>query len=148
MYGGVRDLDVEATRKLLEVRFWGAITAVKYASRVIAQDGSITLTSGMLAHRPTKATVVASAMGGAIEYLARGLAVDLAPVRVNAVCPGFVLTEILKQMPQERLHSYTQKLLVPRAASPTEAAMSYVNFMMNSYLTGQIAPIDGGGLVI
>ena len=44
-----------------------------------AQDGSITLTSGMLAHRPGKGTTMATAVAGAVEHLARGLAIDLTP---------------------------------------------------------------------
>ena len=54
MYGTTRDLDMRSARERLEVRFWGGLAAVKHASLVIARDGSITLTSGVLAHRPTK----------------------------------------------------------------------------------------------
>ena len=73
---------------------------------------------------------------------------DLAPVRVNAVCPGIVLTEHVKQMPEERLRTYVTRLPLPRGASPTEAATANVYLMLNSYVTGQILPVDGGGLVV
>ena len=73
---------------------------------------------------------------------------DLAPVRVNAVCPGFVLTEQLKQMPEAMLQAATAAQPVPRAASPAEAAKAYVYLMLNSYATGQILPVDGGGLLV
>ena len=102
----------------------------------------------MLAHRPRKGTALATAIGGAVEHLARGLAVDLAPVRVNAVCPGIVLTEHVKQMPEAMLLSIVASLPVPRGASPAEAATAYVYLMLNRYATGQILPIDGGGLVV
>jgi len=69
-------------------------------------------------------------------------------VRVNAVCPGLVLTERVKQMPEERLKGYVAGLPVPRAASPAEAAMPYVYLMLNCYATGQVAPVDGGGLLV
>ena len=148
MFAATRDLDLAAARDLLEVRFWGALAAVKHAGQTIAPNGSITLTSGMLAHRPRKGTALATAIGGAVEHLARGLAVDLAPVRVNAVCPGVVLTDHVKQMPEEMLQMYVGPLPVPRGASPTEAATAYVYLMLNSYATGQILPVDGGGLVV
>jgi NAD(P)-dependent dehydrogenase (short-subunit alcohol dehydrogenase family) len=148
MFAATRDLDLAAARDLLEVRFWGALAAVKHASTTIAPNGSITLTSGMLAHRPRKGTPLATAIGGAVEHLARGLAVDLAPVRVNAVCPGIVLTEHVKQMPEAMLQSIVAPLPVPRGASPTEAATAYVYLMLNRYATGQILPVDGGGLVV
>ena len=148
MFVSARDLDLTQARELLSVRFWGVLAAVKHGCRTIAQDGSITLTSGMLAHRPRKGAPLPTAMGGAVEYLARGLAMDLSPVRVNAVCPGLVLTDHVKQMPEAMLQSMVAPLPVPRAASPAEAAKAYVYLMLNGYATGQILPVDGGGLLV
>lgn len=145
MFVGARNLDLAAAREGFAVRFWGALAAVKHGSRSIDPNGSITLTSGMLAHRPARGAPLAAALGGAIEHLARGLAVDLAPVRVNAVCPGIILTEHTSQMPQERLQAYLARLPLPRGAEPAEAATAYVYAMLNGYVTGQILPVDGGG---
>ena len=89
-----------------------------------------------------------TAAAGAMESLARGLAVDLAPVRVNAVCPGLILTERVRQMPEERVRGYVAGLPLPRAASPDEAATTYVYVMLNSYVTGQVLAVDGGGLLV
>jgi NAD(P)-dependent dehydrogenase (short-subunit alcohol dehydrogenase family) len=87
-------------------------------------------------------------VGGAVEHLARGLAVDLAPVRVNAVCPGLVLTEHVKsEMPEAHISAIVARLPLPRAATPEEAAKAYVYLMLNGYATGQVLPVDGGGLV-
>ncbi len=148
MMASARDIDLTQARELLEVRFWGVLAAVKHASLTIASEGSITLTSGMLAHRPPKGAATAAALGGAVEHLTRGLAMDLAPVRVNAVCPGFVLTDHVKQMPDAMLQSMVAPLPIPRAAAPREAAQAYVYLMLNGYATGQILPIDGGGLLV
>ena len=148
MFVPIQDLDLAQAQELLSVRFWGALAAVKHCCRTIAQDGSITLTSGMIGHRPRKGTAVAAAVGGAVEHLTGGLAMDLAPVRVNAVCPGYVLTEQLKRMPEAMLQSVVTPLPVPRAATPEEAAQAYVYLMLNRYATGQILPVDGGGLLV
>jgi NAD(P)-dependent dehydrogenase (short-subunit alcohol dehydrogenase family) len=145
MFAATRDLDLAAARDGFEVRFWGALAVVKHASRTIAPNGSITLTSGMLAHRPRKGAPLAAAIGGAVEHLTRGLAIDLAPLRINAVCPGLILTDHVKQMPEEMLRTYVAALPLPRGASPTEAATAYVYLMLNSYATGQILFVDGGG---
>jgi len=145
MFVGARNLDLTAAREGFAVRFWGALAAVKHGSRSIDPNGSITLTSGMLAHRPAKGAPLAAALGGAIEHLARGLAVDLAPVRVNVVCPGIILTEHTSQMPPERLQSYLARLPLPRGGEPAEAAITYVYAMLNGYVTGQVLPVDGGG---
>lgn len=149
MFVPTAEIDLTQARESLTVRFWGALAAAKHGCRTIAQDGSITLTSGMLAHRPIKGAPVATAVGGAVEHLARGLAIDLAPVRVNAVCPGVILTDQVKQtMPEARLRSFVAPLPVPRGGSPAEAARAYVYLMLNGYATGQILPVDGGGLVV
>jgi NAD(P)-dependent dehydrogenase (short-subunit alcohol dehydrogenase family) len=110
-WGGTRfvatkDLDLAAARDGFEIRFWGVLAAVKYGSRTIAPNGSITMTSGLMTHRPRKGAPLATAIGGAVEHLARGLAIDIAPVRINAVCPGMILTEIVKQAPEETLRAW------------------------------------------
>lgn len=148
MFVPTRDLDLTQSWDLLVVRFWGVIASVKHGCRTIVQDGSITLTSGMLVHRPMKGAPLATAVGGAIEHLTQGFAVDLAPVRVNAVCPGLVLTEHVKQMPEAMRQSMVAPLPVPRAATPAEAAKAYIYLMLNGYATGQILPVDGGGLLV
>ena len=149
MFAPTSDIDLDQARDGFAVRFWGALAAAKHSGRTIAQDGSITLTSGMLAHRPMKGAPVATAVGGAVEHLTRGLAIDLAPVRVNAVCPGVIVTEHVQQaMPEAMLQSFVAPLPLPRAGSPAEAAKAYVYLMSNSYATGQILPVDGGGLLV
>ena len=125
------------------------MAAAKHGCRTIARDGSITLTSGMLAHRPMKGAPLATAIGGATEHLTRGLAVDLAPVRVNAVCPGIIRTEHTEQtMPKEQLQGAVAPLPLARTGSPADAAQAYVYAMLNQYVTGQILPVDGGGLLV
>lgn len=144
----VRDLDLMQARDALAVRFWGALAAVKYGSRSIARDGSITLTGGMLAHRPAKNAPLPTAVGAAIEYLARGLARDLAPVRVNAVSPGLVLTEPVLAMPEAVRQAMVDPLPLARAALPAETAQAYIYLMLSTYVTGQVLPVDGGGLLV
>jgi NAD(P)-dependent dehydrogenase (short-subunit alcohol dehydrogenase family) len=148
MFVSVHDLDLKQAQELLSVRFWGALAAVKHSCQTIARNGSITLTSGMIGHRPRKGAPVMAAVGGAIEHLAAGLAMDLNPVRVNAVNPGYVLTEQLKRLPEAVLQSAVAPLPIPRAATPLEAAQAYVYLMLNNYATGQTLSVDGGGLLV
>lgn len=146
--GATADIDITAARDSFELRFWGALAAVKHASRSIASTGSITLTSGMLAHRPKKGTLLTGAVIGAVEHLARGLAVDLAPIRVNTICPGLTLTEHSRQMAEAVLQSFVADLPLQRGASPAEAAAAYIYAMLNGYVTGQVIPVDGGGSLV
>jgi NAD(P)-dependent dehydrogenase (short-subunit alcohol dehydrogenase family) len=145
----LEDLDLVKARDAFGVRFWGALAAIKHATKSIARDGSVVLTSGIGAHRPRKGSSLMVALGGAVEFLARGLAIDLAPVRVNAVCPGLVLTELVEaNYPQAMRDAFVAPLPLPRTATPVEAAQAYVYLMLNGYTTGQVVAVDGGGLLV
>jgi NAD(P)-dependent dehydrogenase (short-subunit alcohol dehydrogenase family) len=147
-FAPVRDLDIAAQQAAQTVRFWGALLAVKYGCRTIAQDGSIILTGGLLAHRPMKGAPVVTAMAGAIEHLANGLAMDLAPIRVNAVCPGMIRTGRTDQMPEAMLTAFTSRLPLPRIGEPAEIAQAYLYLMRGAYTTGQVMLVDGGAAVV
>jgi NAD(P)-dependent dehydrogenase (short-subunit alcohol dehydrogenase family) len=141
--GPIAKMDFGAASDALKVRFWGALMVVKHAQGRISPNGSITLTDGVLAHRPRKGAPLSTAFVGAIEHLARGLAVDLAPIRVNAVCPGLVLNESLNRSP-ELVRQQTERQLIPRGADPSEVAQAYLYLMRGGYTTGQVLIVDGG----
>jgi NAD(P)-dependent dehydrogenase (short-subunit alcohol dehydrogenase family) len=142
------DLDLSSADAVFAVRFWGALAAIKHAQGRISASGSITLTNGVVAHRPRKGAALNTAMAGAIEHLTRALAVELAPVRVNAVCPGFVLTEVWNSIPeetrQEQIRRMTSRLPLPRAGDPSEVAEAYLHLIRATYSTGQVLIVDGG----
>jgi NAD(P)-dependent dehydrogenase (short-subunit alcohol dehydrogenase family) len=137
---------------IFAVRYWGALSAIRYGRGHIRDGGSITLTNGMVAHRPRKGGALSTAMAGGIEFLTRGLAVDLAPIRVNAVCPGAILTGVWDGIPEDRreeqFQRMTRNLLVPRVGLPDEVAEAYLYLMRAGYTTGQVLLVDGGGSVI
>jgi NAD(P)-dependent dehydrogenase (short-subunit alcohol dehydrogenase family) len=130
----VAQMDFDSARDGMAVRFWGALMAIKHAQGRISRTGSVTLTDGVLS----------TAFGGAIEHLARGLAVDLAPLRVNAVCPGLVMSGATKGMPEAMVKGFTARCLIPRAADPAEVAQAYLYLMRGAYTTGQVLIVDGG----
>ena len=148
MGGSLSELDLSAAKTAFGVRFWGALAAIKHGHRQVAPGGSITLTDGILAHRPLKGASVNTAMLGAIEHLTRALAVDLAPVRGNAVCPGLVLTDRTRGMPEEMLRRFTQGQPLPRGGEPAEVAQAYLYLMHGGYTTGQVLMVDGGRSVV
>ena len=91
-------------------------------------------------------------MAGAVEHLTRGLAVDLAPIRVNCVCPGLILTGVWDSIPADRraeqLERMTKRQPLPRAGEPAEAAEAYLYLMRGGYTTGQVLHVDGGSSVV
>jgi NAD(P)-dependent dehydrogenase (short-subunit alcohol dehydrogenase family) len=146
--GTIDDLDLERARDLFAVRFWGAVAAVKHGRKHIREGGSITLTDGTVAHRPRKGAPVSTAMAGSIEHLVRALAVELAPIRVNGVCPGAVRTEVWNAIPaeqrEERFKKMTERHLIRRIGEPDEVAEAYLYLMRGGYTTGQVLRVDGG----
>ncbi|HVE22302.1 MAG TPA: SDR family oxidoreductase [Acidocella sp.] len=145
--GALADLDLAKAAGGLTTRFWGAVAVAKHGATKLPPDGSYTITNGMLAYKPRKGLPMVTAGACAVEGLALGLAVDLAPVRVNCVCPGLIDTEIWDAFPEgyrERLTAMAQKQLVPRPGQPAEAAEAYLTCMRNSFLTGQTIKIEGG----
>lgn len=141
-------MDMSEAEALFRVRFWGAAILAKRAAWHLEDGGSITLTSGMSAFKPQKGSVMATAMAGSIEHLTYGLAVELAPIRVNAVFPGGVATEIFAGLPEEMRRTEEARFTsqpLPRIARPEEVAEAYLYAMKATYTTGQVIKVDGGG---
>jgi NAD(P)-dependent dehydrogenase (short-subunit alcohol dehydrogenase family) len=146
--GPLAEMDLTDAEALFRVRFWGAAILAKHGAKRVPAGGSITLTSGMSAFRPQKGSVMATAMAGSIAHLTYGLAVELAPVRVNAVFPGGVATEIFQGLPdamRKTEEARFEKQPLPRIAEPAEVAEAYLYLMKGGYTTGQILQVDGGG---
>ena len=145
----VSELDLAVAANGFTIRFWGALRAVKQAAPLLRDMGSITLTSGIMSRRPRKGLYVPSAISGAIEHLVQGLAVDLAPKRVNAVCLGFTLTEDhASNMPPEQIERASASQLLKRAGKAEEVAQAYLYALRGSFTTGQILVADGGRTLV
>jgi NAD(P)-dependent dehydrogenase (short-subunit alcohol dehydrogenase family) len=144
--------DLKKARQAWELRYWAALAAVKYGSPQIRAGGSIVLTTGIAGQRPFKGWVIAASVCGTIEALTRALAVELAPLRVNAVSPGVVKTNLWQNMGErERENMYKsigEKLLVGRAGEADDVARAYLFLMQEGYSTGQIVVVDGGGVLV
>lgn len=144
--------DIEAIRPSMDTRFLGALYAAKYSAPKIRTGGSITFMSGTAARRPLAGVSIASASCGAVEAFARALAVDLAPIRVNTIQPGFVdtplLDEVLGSHKNEVLAAAAARLPVKRIGAADEVADAVLFLMKNGYVTGITLTIDGGGLLV
>jgi NAD(P)-dependent dehydrogenase (short-subunit alcohol dehydrogenase family) len=140
------DFNLDDARGGLEVRYWGAIRAINTALPAIARTGSIVLTSGLISRRPQRGRGLACGMAGAVEHLARGLAIDLAPIRVNVVTPGYIATEVFGNLDAEAVSRLVGRQPLPRMGQPEEVAEAYLYFMRAGYTTGQSAIVDGAML--
>jgi NAD(P)-dependent dehydrogenase (short-subunit alcohol dehydrogenase family) len=142
------ELTLAVAHEALEARLFGSIAAIKHGRARIRPGGSITLTSGVLSQRPRKGSPLPAVTMGAVEQVVRGFAVDLAPLRINAVRPGLTLTDTIVARGTDRAAALTAGLPIARAASPEEVARAYIYLMQAHYTTGLVLPVDGGGLLV
>jgi NAD(P)-dependent dehydrogenase (short-subunit alcohol dehydrogenase family) len=144
--------DLQPARRAFELRYWAALAAVKYGSPHIRKKGSIVLTTGIAGQRPQKGWVIAASVCGTIEALTRALAVELAPIRVNAVSPGVVRTNLWQNMSgpeRERLYeSVGNSLPVGRVGEAHDVAQAYLFLMQEGFSTGQTVVVDGGTVLV
>jgi len=144
--------DLKKARKAFELRYWAALAAAKYGSAHIRAGGSIVLTTGIAGQRPRKGWVLGASVCGTVEALTRALAVELAPIRVNAVSPGVVRTNLWQNMTeQEREGMYEsvgKALLVGRVGEASDIARAYLFLMQEGFSTGQIVVVDGGTVLV
>jgi len=147
--GPFKTVAMDDVRVTMEGKFWGAWRVAREAN--IRPGGSLTLVTGFLSVRPRPNSAIVSAANGALESLARALALELAPVRVNAVSPGVIDTPIRAAMPEaarkEMLAKTAAALPVGRVGMAEDIARQIASFMSNGFATGSIVYIDGGALV-
>ncbi|MBC6457053.1 SDR family oxidoreductase [Actinomadura sp. HBU206391] len=145
-------LDLDAARNFFELRCFGALGAVRAALPYLRKDGSVTLTTGTAKDRPGTGWAVAAGVCGAMEALTKALAVELAPIRVNVVSPGFVRSPLWSGMgEEERERMYAEAGAaspVGRVGEVEDIARAYVFLMTEPFATGTVLTVDGGNLLV
>jgi NAD(P)-dependent dehydrogenase (short-subunit alcohol dehydrogenase family) len=148
----IDDLHLGQARGFFETRYFGALNAVHAAAPHIKAGGSITLTSGSASQRPGPGWAVAASVCGAMEGLTRALAVELAPIRVNAVAPGVVRSPLWAAMSNDDRESMyadiAAALPVGRVGEVDDIAQAYLYCMTQGYGTGAVVSVDGGSLLV
>jgi NAD(P)-dependent dehydrogenase (short-subunit alcohol dehydrogenase family) len=141
-------LDLAAARDFFTLRYFGALAAVR-AARV---RDSITLTTGVAKDRPGAGWAVAASICGAVAALTKALAVELAPIRVNAVAPGVVRSPLWSRMDtDERERMYRDiggHIPVGRVGEVEDIAEAYLFCMTQSFATGTVLTVDGGSVLV
>lgn len=151
--GRIMEADVDHLRRAFDERIWAAIHAIRALGDRLATDGSITFISGALADRPNGyGTAVLAAASAAMEALARGLALELAPRRVNTLSPGTIDTPLLAKALGDGRDAYVQRLEgtlpVRRVGTAEEAGAAVVFLMANGFMNGATLNVDGGSRLV
>lgn len=147
-YAPVGEFDLADAQRVLAVKLLGPWLVAKHAAARLPGHGSITFTSGIAAYRPGPGSSMIATANAALEGLARSLALELAPVRVNVVSPGWVDTPIWDALAGpvkgERLAAMAQRLPAGRVGRPDDIARAVTALIDNPFVTGTVMHVDGG----
>lgn len=131
-------------------KFWGYCKVIRAAASQLADDASITLTSGVPARKCGPNQIALSCVGSAVEALTRALAFELAPRRVNVVSPGIINTGMFDRFGDNRdqvLEGMGKNYPLGRVGHSEEVAGAIIHTMTNGYMTGATLDVDGGALL-
>lgn len=145
------DLHIDDAIAAFNVKFFGQMRVAQRALSHISPTGSITLTSGLLARKAAPGALVKASMNAATEIMAKTLAKELAPLRVNVVSPGMVETGMWGEMSEAERKAMAARagahLPVGRVGQGSDLAQAYLMLMQNGFMTGSVVDVDGGGLL-
>ena len=135
-------------RHKFDERLWGSIDVVRAAHPLMRPGGSFTFTGGLSSDHPVRGQWVNGIATMATEQLARILALELAPIRFNAVAPGPTDTpmwnHIFPENGAQALSEFTKTFLIPRLVTADEVAQAVLLLMRNEAMTGETIHIDCG----
>lgn len=147
-YQRLPELELADAQRVVQSKLFGPLLLAKHGSPRLAATGSLTFTSGIAAYRPAPRGTVVAAINAALEGLVRALAVELAPLRVNAVSPGWVDTPIWASVAGDAkdttLQAMAERLPVGRVGEPADIADAIAFLIGNRFTTGTVLHVEGG----
>jgi NAD(P)-dependent dehydrogenase (short-subunit alcohol dehydrogenase family) len=150
------ELTVEIISKAQTIRAIAPLMLAKHAPTYLnkAPSSSITFTSGAGTYKPAAGWTLTPVIGGMLDGLVRSLAINIAPIRVNGVAPGAVMTELWgrgHKLPEEKAKAIADgvagRLLTSQIGTPEDLAEAYIYFMRDGFVTGQMVLSEGGSLL-
>lgn len=144
--GAFLENNIGAAQAAFDAKFWGQYRLARQCAPHIRPNGSIAFTSGIASRRIYPGYSAVSVVNSAVEALSKALAVELAPIRVNCVCPGFVDTEPTNLERANHVRALAPNLPADRLAHANEIADAYLFLFESSYSTGSVVVVDGGAI--
>ena len=147
-YAPLPEFDLDVARKSIEAHLLMPIELARSAAPHVNRAGTLLFMSGTGGRNIVVGSALISAMTAALPALTKSLALEIAPVRVNLIAPGFVDTPLSETLLGEgieaRREQLRQILPIGRVVSPVDIANLAVHLMLNTALTGATFDIDGG----
>jgi NAD(P)-dependent dehydrogenase (short-subunit alcohol dehydrogenase family) len=146
-YARLADMDFDQARSNID-KLLLPLHVARYAAAKVRPGGTLLLIGGTGGRRPAAGMALISMLTAALPALTKVLAIELAPVRVNLIAPGFVDTPLSATLLGERLDERRDQLRttlpIGRVVGPADVAALAVHIMTNTALTGATYDIDGG----
>ncbi|MEU4391830.1 SDR family oxidoreductase [Kribbella sp. NPDC023855] len=147
-YQPISTYDIGTARSAIESKLLGPLLLAKHGAPRLAAGGSIVFTSGIAAYRPGPKGAMVAALNGALGSLAAALAVELAPLRVNVISPGWVDTPIWQSVAGDAtaatLAAMARRLPAGRIGRTQDIAAAIIALLRNGFITGTVLHADGG----
>ena len=151
-YGPLATMDFDKARRDVEQHLWLPLRVARNAVGRMRPGGTLLFISGTGGRRPAVGYTVLSTFTAGLPALIKVLALELAPVRVNLIAPGFVDTplsaSILGDELDERREQLRNTLPIGRVVGPEDVAALAVHLMTNTAVTAATFDIDGGQQVV
>jgi NAD(P)-dependent dehydrogenase (short-subunit alcohol dehydrogenase family) len=146
--GGYQDLTAGLVNASFDTKVTGPLLLAKHFARNLASDGSFLFMSGATALKPTLGMLAVAATNAAVDAIVAGLAVELAPIRVNAIAPGTIDTGAYDALGDERKAALFKARSATnparRIGTADDIAAIALAVLTNGFLTGASIPVDGG----
>ena len=152
-YGPVVSLSEDSMVRAVRSKILGPLFAAQQAAPRITKPGSITFTSGIAASRPAPGGALAATVNGALESMVLALALELAPIRVNAVSPGWVDTPVWDRLAtpdvkNARMADLAARLPARRLGRPEDIALDVAFLIADSFVTGTVLHAEGAQVLV
>ncbi|MER5864988.1 SDR family oxidoreductase [Kitasatospora sp. NPDC002040] len=145
--GPVATLELAAVQRAFAAKVIGPLLLAKHLAGQVNEGGSFTFFSGVAAWRPAPERVVMATTNGALAFLVEALAVELAPVRVNAVSPGIVDSGAWDGLAGRKdafLDGVAARNPARRVGTPDDLVDAVLYALGNPFVTGTVLHVDGG----
>jgi NAD(P)-dependent dehydrogenase (short-subunit alcohol dehydrogenase family) len=146
--GPIAGLDEAALRQAFDGKFFAHVKALQAALPHLRPDGSVTIITAASARAAFAGTAGLAAVNGALESVVAPLAVELAPLRINAVSPGVIDTPWWSGMPDDQRQAYFTAVAastpVRRVGRPEDVADAIVYLAGAGFVTGAVLECTGG----
>jgi NAD(P)-dependent dehydrogenase (short-subunit alcohol dehydrogenase family) len=146
------DQDLSAARTFVDGKFFGSWTCARFAAPRLRTRGSITFVTGGAVVRPPAHGSMITAAFAAVEALTRALAIELGPVRVNTIRPGYTDSEMWRFLSDSQRQDLRLRVAdampVKRMGAPEDIAHAAVFLMTNPQVTGAVLEVTGGETLV